>query len=320
MKAVVFRRYGPPENLKLEEVEKPIPGDDEVLVKVHATCVNAGDWHLLRGKPFVMRFFFGLTKPKIQILGADIAGTVESVGANVEDLKPGDEVFGNVSEHGFGGFAEYAAAPAEMFAATPANMSFEEAAAVPQAAVTALQALRDAGKIRDRQDVLINGASGGVGTFAVQIAKAFGAVVTAVCSTRNIEMVRSLGADRVIDYTRDDPTKGDHRYDLIMDSAAFRSMFHFRRILKTGGTYVMVGGDRIFQAMLLGPLVSMFGKKKMGNMIHDPTREDLVVMKDLIEAGKVRTVIDRQYTLSEIPEAVRYQEEGHTQGKVVISV
>lgn len=320
MKAVIFQKYGSPDVMNLKEVQKPVPGDDDVLVKINATCVNAGDWHLLRGKPFPVRLFFGLTKPKFQILGADIAGTLEAVGTNVREFGPGDEVFGNVSEYGFGGFAEYVAVPENTLAAKPAGMTFEEAAAVPQAAVTALQGLRDFGKIQAGQSVLINGASGGVGTFAVQIAKSFGAEVTGVCSSRNVEMVRSIGADHVIDYTKEDFTKGELRYDLILDAAAFRSMFNYRRALDPEGIYVLVGGDRIFEAMLLGPLVSMLGKKKMVNMLHKPTQEDLIVLKELVEAGKVRPVIDRKYTLSEVPEAVRYQEEGHTQGKVVITM
>ena len=323
MKAIVHHKYGPPDVLKLEEIPKPTAGDDEVLVKVHAASANAGDWHLMRADPFLIRLMFGgLLKPKNKILGADIAGRVEAVGSNVRQFQPGDEVFGDLSGCGFGAFAEYVCAPESALALKPANTTFEEAAAVPLAALAALQGLRDKGQIQPGQRVLINGASGGVGTFAVQIAKAFGADVTGVCSTRNLDMVRSIGADQVIDYTQKDCTQNGQRYDLILDTAAYRSASDYQRVLSPKGTYVMVGGStvRMFQMMILGPWISMTGNQKMDFLISKPNQEDLGVLKDLIEAGKVVPVIDRRYKLSEVPEAMRYLEAGHTQGKVVITV
>ena len=323
MKAIVHHKYGPPDVLKLEEIPKPTAGDDEVLVKIHAASANAGDWHLMRADPFLIRLMFGgLLKPKNKILGADIAGRVEAVGSNVRQFQPGDEVFGDLSGCGFGAFAEYVCAPESALALKPANTTFEEAAAVPLAALAALQGLRDKGQIQPGQRVLINGASGGVGTFAVQIAKAFGADVTGVCSTRNLDMVRSIGADQVIDYTQKDCTQNGQRYDLILDTAAYRSASDYQRVLSPKGTYVMVGGStvRMFQMMILGPWISMTGSKKMDFLISKPNQEDLGVLKDLIEAGKVVPVIDRRYKLSEVPEAMRYLEAGHTQGKVVITV
>src|SRR3989440_8542698 len=242
MRAIVYHTYGSPDVLKLEEVQKPVPQDDEVLVKVHATSVNAGDWHLLRAKPFLMRLMgYGLLKPKHTILGSDIAGRVEAVGRNVTQFQSGDEVFGNTAKYGFGGFAEYVSVPEEALVLKPTTLSFEEAAAVPQAALTALQGLRDKGQIQKGQKVLIDGASGGVGTFAVQIAKAFGAEATAVCSTRNVDIARSIGADHVIDYTQEDFTQRGHRYDLIMGANAHHSIFDYRRALSRGGVYVVVG-------------------------------------------------------------------------------
>ena len=263
MKAMVYHTYGSPDVLKLEEVQKPVPQDDEVLVQVHATSVNAGDWHLLRAKPFLMRFMgFGLLKPKHTILGSDIAGRVEVVGRNVTQFQSGDEVFGNTAKSGFGGFAEYVAVPENALVLKPTNISFEEAAAVPQAALTALQGLRDKGHIQKGQKVLINGASGGIGTFAVQLAKAFGADVTAVCSTRNVDIVRSIGADHVIDYTQEDFTKNGQRYDLILAVNGYHSISAYKRALHPEGVYVMTGGSnaQLFQAMLLGPLVSRTGR------------------------------------------------------------
>jgi NADPH:quinone reductase-like Zn-dependent oxidoreductase len=319
MKAMVYHKYGSPDVLKLEEIEQPIPKDNEVLVKVHAASVNAADWHLLRGKPFLVRLMgFGLLKPKHTILGSDIAGRVEAVGRNVKQFQPGDEVFGNIR----GGFAEYVCAREDALVLKPANLSFEEAAAVPMAAVTALQGLRDKGQIQPGQKVLINGASGGVGTFAVQIAKSFGADVTGVCSTRNVDMVRSIGADHVIDYMQEDFTKNGQRYDLILAANGYHPILDYRRALSPKGMYVMTGGSmtQMFQAMLLGPLISMAGSKKMGNVMAKPNKKDLVFMKELLEAGKVVPVIDRRYPLREVPEAIRYVEEGHARGKVVITV
>ena len=323
MKAIVSTKYGPPDVLKLEEVEKPTPQDNEVLIKVYATSVNAGDWHLLRGKPFLVRLMgYGLLKPKHKILGADIAGRIEVVGRNVKQFQSGDEVFGNTSKYGFGGFAEYVSVPENALVLKPTNILFEEAAAVPQAALTALQGLRDRGQIQPGQKVLINGASGGVGTFAVQIAKAFGAEVTGVCSTRNLDIVRSMGADHVIDYTQEDFTQNGQRYDLILASNGYHPISAYKRALRPKGTYVMTGGSmaQLFQAMLLGPLISMTESKKMGNLMHKPNTKDLVFMKELLEAGKVVPVIDRRYMLREVPEAIQYLEEGHAKGKVVITV
>src|SRR5438874_8077564 len=279
MRAMVYHTYGSPDVLKLEEVQKPVPQDDEVLVQVHATSVNAGDWHLLRAKPFLMRFMgFGLLKPKHTILGSDIAGRVEAVGRNVKQFQPGDEVFGNTAEYGFGGFAEYVSVPEEALVLKPANLSFEEAAAVPQAALTALQGLRDKGQIQKGQKVLINGAGGGVGTFAVQIAKSFGAEVTAVCSTRNVEIVRSIGADHVIDYTQADFTRNGQRYDLILAVNGYHSISDYKRALHPEGVYVMTGGSnaQLFKAMLLGPLISLNGKQQMGKSNNKPHKKDLL--------------------------------------------
>jgi len=320
MKAIVYHTYGSPDVLKLEEIEKPGPKDDEVLVKVHAASVNAADWHLLRGKPFLVRLMgYGLLKPKYPILGSDIAGRIEAVGSNVKQFKPGDEVFGNIR----GGFAEYVCAREDAVVLKPANISFEEAAAVPIAGITALQGLRDKGHIQPGHKVLIQGASGGVGTFAVQIAKSFGAEATGVCSTRNVDMVRSIGADHVIDYTQEDFTKNGQRYDLILAANGYHSLSDYKRALSPRGIYVMTGGSSmaaLFQAMLLGPWISMTSSKKMGNLAAKVNHKDLVCLKDLLEAGKVVPVIERRYSLSDVAEAVRYLEEGHAKGKEVIAV
>ncbi len=319
MRAIVYHNYGSPDVLKLEEVEKPTPKDDEVLIKVHAASANAADWHLLRGKPFLVRLMgYGLLKPKNTILGSDIAGRVEAVGRNVKQFQPDDEVFGNIR----GGFAEYVCAREDALVLKPANLSFEEAATVPIAAVTALQGLRDKGQIQPGQKVLIHGASGGVGMFAVQIAKSFGAEVTGVCSTRNVDMVRSIGADHVIDYTQEDFTHNGQRYDLILAANGYHSISDYKRALRPKGTYVMTGGSgaQMFQAMLLGPWISMTGSKKMGNLMAKLNQKDLVFMKELLKAGKVVPVIDRRYPLGETAEAIRYLEEGHARGKVVITI
>jgi NADPH:quinone reductase-like Zn-dependent oxidoreductase len=321
MKAIVYERYGPPDVLQLKEVEKPTPKDNEVLIKVHAASINSWDWELLRGKPFVNRLLFGLLKPKIKILGADIAGRVEAVGRNVKQFQPGDKVFGDLCECGWGGFAEYVCARENALALKPASMTFEEVAAVPQAAAMALQGLRDKGQIQPGQKILINGAGGGVGTFAVQIAKSFGAEVTGVDSTRKLDLLRSIGADQVIDYTQEDFTKSGQRYDLILDVAAYHSIFDYKRALSPKGIYVMVGGSsaRIFQTIFLGPLISMTGSKKLGILAHKPNK-GLDFMKELFEAGKVVPIIDRRYPLSEVPEALRHFGEGHAKGKVVITL
>jgi len=316
MKAIVYTKYGPPDVLHLKEIEKPTPKEDEVLVKVQAASVNYSDWAFVRGKPFLVRLMgVGLLKPKITILGADIAGQVEAVGRNVKQFQPGDEVYGDLAGCGWGGFAEYVSVPENALALKPANMTFEEAAAVPQAAVVALQGLRDKGQIQPGQKVLINGASGGNGTFAVQIAKSFGAEVTGVCSTRNLDMVRSIGADQVIDYTQEDFTKSGQQYDLIFDIAAYRSILDYKRALSPRGIYVLAGGSiaRMLQA-------SMTGGKKMTNFSAKPNQKDLIFIKELLEAGKVVPFIDRRYPLSEVADAVRYYGEGHPQGKVVITV
>lgn len=322
MKAMVYTTYGSPDVLALKDVEKPAPKDNQVLIKVHAASANAADWHLLRGEPFLVRLMFGLLKPKHQILGADVAGRVEAVGSSVKQLQPGDEVFGDLSDCGFGAFAEYVCVPEDAVVVKPASMTFEEAAAVPLAAVTALQGLRDKGHVQSGQTVLITGAAGGVGSFAVQIAKSFGAEVTGVCSTKKVEVVRSIGADHVIDRTQEDVTRSGQQYDLILDAAAYRSIVDYQRILSPQGIYVLIGGAMgpMFQAMVQGPWLSMTGGRKMGVMMAKSNTEDLAFIKGLLEAGKVRPVIDRCYPLHELAEAIRYLEAGHTQGKVVITV
>ena len=323
MKAIVCTKYGSPDVLQFKEVEKPTPKDDEVLVKIHAASVNAYDWHLLTADIFLVRLMGGgLLKPKNTRLGADIAGRVEAVGRNVKQFQQGDDVFGDLAGHGNGSFAEYVSASESAFALKPANLSFEEAAAVPMAATTALQGLRDQGRIQPGQKVLIQGASGGVGTFAVQIAKSFGAEVTAVCSTRNVDLARSLGAHHVIDYTKEDFTKSGQQYDLILGVNGYHSLSAYKFALAPQGIYVMAGGStaQIFQAMLLGSWMSKAGGKKMGGVSARPNKVDLVVMKVLLETGKVVPVIDRRYPLSATAEALRYLGEGHARGKIVITV
>lgn len=322
LKAVVYEKYGAPDVLQLTEVEKPTAKDDEILIEVHAAATNAVDWRLLRADPFFVRLFAGLCKPKYRILGADIAGKVEAVGKNITRFKPGDMVFGSLSESGFGGFAEYACAPEKYFVSMPTNLSFEQAAAVPMAAVTALQSLRDAGQIQAGQKVLIHGASGGVGTFAVQIAKSFGADVTAVCSTSKMDMVRSMEADHVIDYTQEDFAQNEQQYDLILATNGNRALSDYLQALTPTGTCVVVGGSmsQLFQAILLGPIKSKSGGKTIRSFTEKPNQKDLLFMKVLLEAGKVVPVIDRCYTLPEVPDAIRYLEEGHAKGKVVITV
>jgi NADPH:quinone reductase-like Zn-dependent oxidoreductase len=320
MKAIVYEKYGPPEVLQLKEVEKPTPKDNEVLVEVHAASVNYIDWQVLRGESFFLRLTTGgLLKPKHKILGDDIAGRVEMVGVNVKHFLPGDEVFG-ISN--FDAFAEFVCVPENALALKPDSMTFEEAAAIPEAAIPALQGLRDHGQIQPGQKVLIIGASGGVGTFAVQIAKSFGAEVTGVCSTKKLELVRSIGADQVVDYTQEDFTKRRQRYDLILANAGEHSIFDYKRVLSPEGIYVCTGGSlaQYTQATLLGPLISMMGSKKLGSMLGKPNQKDYVFLIELFEAGKVVPVIDRRYPLSEVPEALRYYGEGHARGKVVITV
>ena len=322
MKAIVQTEYGSTQMLSLQEVDKPVVPDNGVLVRVHAASVNAGDWHLMRGTPFLIRLIFGgLLKPKIKILGTDVAGRVEAVGKDVTQFQPGDEVFGSLSECGFGAFAEYVCATEAALVLKPANTSFEEAATVPGAALAALQGLRDFGLVAG-QKVLIVGASGGVGSFAVQIAKALGAEVTALCSTKKIDMVRSLGADCVIDYTQADVTRQGQHYDLIFDAAAYRSVFDYLPALTPEGTYVLVGGStaRFFQVMFLGPWISRVGPRKVKCLALKPDRADLIVLRDLIEAGKISPFIDRRYNLSEVPAAIRYLEQRQVRGKLAISV
>jgi NADPH:quinone reductase-like Zn-dependent oxidoreductase len=321
MKAIVYTRYGSPDVLQLNEVERPVPADDEVLVKVYAASINAADLHLLRADPFPIRFMSGLLKPKNTILGADIAGRVEAVGSRVRAFRPGDEVFGDISASGFGGFAEYVCTREDALALKPANITFEQAAAAGMSAVTALQGLRSKGRIQAGQKVLVNGASGGVGTFAVQLAKALGADVTAVVSTRHVDKARALGADHVIDYTQEDFAQNGQRYDLILAANGNRSIADYQRALSPEGTYVMSGGSasQMYQAMLLGPMKSR-GSQKMGNFLAKPDKQDLAFIQGLLEAGQLVPVIDRTYPLSQVPDAIRYLEEGHAQGKVVITM
>jgi NADPH:quinone reductase-like Zn-dependent oxidoreductase len=325
MKAIVYCDYGLA-NLKLENIEKPTPSDDQILVKVRAASVNPLDWHFIEGTPKIMRAMgVGLRKPKDTRLGVDFAGTVEAVGKDVTQFKPGDEVFGGRD----GAFAEYVCPRANRAVALkPANITFEQAASVPIAAITALQGLRDKGHVQPVQTVLINGASGGVGTFAVQIAKSFGADVTGVCSTRNVDMVRSLGADHVIDYTKEDFTKGDQRYDVVLDNVGTQPLSGFRRVLTPKGIYVMIGGGGPNDSQWIGPfgrvintvVLSPFMSQKMGMMMADLNHNDLTILADMMQSGKVKPVIDRTYKLSEVPDAIRYLEQGHARGKVVITV
>lgn len=316
MKAIVYTKFGSPDVLQLKEVEKPIPGDHEILIKIRAASANAYDWRHVRADPFLIRLMgAGLLKPTHRILGADMAGQVEAAGSKVTQFHPGDDVFG---EGRYGGFAEYACVDENRFVLKPAGLTFEEAAAAPMAALTALQALRDKGRIRAGQKVLINGASGGVGSFAVQIAKAFGTEVTGVCSTAKMDFVRSIGADHVIDYTREDITGNRLQYDLIFDIAAYRSISAYKRILSPGGIYVLAGGSmaRILQLML----ISLTGVKNMGIIVANVNQKDLLFITELIKEGKVKSMIDKSYPLSETAWALRYLEEGHARGKVVITV
>ena len=323
MKAIVYHQYGSSDVLELQDIDKPTMKDDEVLVRVRAASANPADWHFMRGVPYVMRPQSGLRKPKKSVLGGDIAGRVEAVGKHVTQFRPGNEVFGNV---GAGGFAEYTCVSESLLVLKPANLTFEQAASVPLAALTALQGLRHAGQLQPDQKVLIIGASGGVGTFAVQIAKSFGADVTAVCSTRNVEMVRSLGAGHVIDYTKEDFIRSGQKYDLIFQLAGTRSPSDCRRALSSKGTLVLSSGessgrwlgplDRFIKAAVLSPFVS----QKLGSFLAEPNKDDLQFLKELIEAGELTPVIDKTYSLSEVPEAIRYLEEGHARGKVVLTV
>ena len=323
MNAIVTTRYGPPEVLELQEIPLPVPREDEVLIKLYASSVNPLDSFTIRGPLFFLPAIAKRLKPAQPIAGADLAGSVERVGEHVTRFHPGDEVFGgSFGKHGLGGFAEYVCAAENCLGKKPVNLTFEEAAAVPVAAITALQAVRDHGQIRPGQRVLIDGASGGVGTFAVQIAKAFGAEVTAVCSPNNAETARALGADHVIDYTREDFARNSGRYDLILGVNAHHSVFAYWRALRTDGIFVMVGGEplRILESALLGPLLSIFGSRKMRFFIARMNDRDLDLLKEMIEAGKVSPVIDRCYPLSQVADALRYRELGHARGKIVITI
>ena len=326
MKAVVYTEFGPPDVLEIRDIKKPVPTDDQVLIKVRAASVNPYDWHFIRGTPYIMRaMMVGIRKPKDPRIGVDYSGTVEAVGKNVTQFKPGDEVFGNKS----GAFAEYLCPRADRTVVLkPASITFEQAAGVPVAGLTALQGLRDKGKVQPGQKVLINGASGGVGTFAVQIAKSFGADVTGVCSGRNVDLVRSLGADHVIDYTKEDFSKGDERYDVILDNVGTQPLSGFRRVLKPNGICVMIGGGGPNEGKWVGPmarpikalLMSPFISQKIGMMMAEGNKDDLNTLADLMQSGKVTPVIDRTYPLSEIREAIRYLETGRARGKVIITV
>lgn len=320
MKAIVYERYGAPSDvLEFKDVEKPMPKDNEVVVKIYAASLNAGDWHFLRGEPLLRLTTGGFLKPRHQILGDDIAGRVEAVGKMVKLFQPGDEVFG-ISN--FGAFAEYRCVAEDKLAVKPAHVSFEDAATIPMAGFPTLQALRDKGQIQSGHKVLINGASGGIGTLAVQLAKYYGADVTGVCSTRKLDLVRSIGADHVIDYTQDDFTKQEERYDLILAVGGHHSIFDYKRALRPGGHFVCVGGSmsQYFQALLVGPFISLMGSKKMGIVLGKPNRNDLLFLIGLVEAGKVVPVIDRHYPLSEVAKALQYLEEGHARGKIIITM
>ncbi|HYL11316.1 MAG TPA: NAD(P)-dependent alcohol dehydrogenase [Candidatus Acidoferrales bacterium] len=324
MKAAVYTKYGPSDVVQVTDVEQPVPTDNEVLIRVRAASVNPYDWHFMRGRPYFLRIAAGLRKPKVTRLGVDVAGRVETAGRNVTQFKPGDDVFGLCR----GAFAQYACASESKLARKQEDVTFEQAASVPIAGLTALQGLRDKGKIQPGQKVLINGAAGGVGTFAVQIAKSYGASVTGVCSTRNVDMVRTIGADQVIDYTREDFTKREQRYDLILDCVANHSLSAFRRVLSSKGNYIMVGaadsGGRwmigLLARLIKAVVLSLFVSQKLGMVGAKVNEEDLTILHNLMQAGKVKPVIDRRYSLNEVPEAIRYLEEGHARGKVIITM
>lgn len=320
MKAVVYRNYGSPDMLKLEEVEKPIPNDDEVLIKIHAVSLNRSDWEALTGKPLYARIG-GILKPRHHILGSDIAGHVEAVGKNNTEFKPGDEVFGEIPGY-HGGFAEYVCTTGNTMALKPANLTFEEAVAIPQAGVIALRGIREKGNVQPGQKVLINGAGGSAGSFAIQLAKLYGAKVTGVDNTYKLDFMRSLGADHIIDYTREDFTKNGKQYDLILDLFAYRSAPAYRRALKPNGTYFSVGGSvaTLFQILLMGPLIKKITTKNIRILVAPQNRKDLLSFTELCEAGKIFPIIDRKYSLSDVPEALRYLGEGRAKGKVVITI
>jgi NADPH:quinone reductase-like Zn-dependent oxidoreductase len=320
MKAILYTKYGPPEVLQLREVEKPAPGDGEVLIRIRAASLNPLDWHFLRGTPCVMRAQTGWRKPKSSRLGVDVAGVVEAAGRNVQQFQSGDEVFGSCK----GAFAEYGCAAEKALVLKPTNLTFEQAAAAPVAAMTALQGLRDKGRLRPGQTVLVNGAAGGVGTFAVQIARVFGADVTGVCSTRNVDLVRSIGARRAIDYTQEDFTRSGQRYDLVFDTVGNHSLSDCRRALTAKGTLVLVGGQDTgrwlgpLKGMLKAVVVARFVSQKLLPFLAHLNKDDLIVLRDLLEAGRITPVIDRIYPLHEVSDAIRYLETGHARGKIII--
>jgi NADPH:quinone reductase-like Zn-dependent oxidoreductase len=327
MKAIVQDRYGSPDVLQLREVDKPVPSNNEVLVRVCAAAVNAYDWHVMRGDPYIARVSLGLGAPRTKIRGRDFAGRVEAVGRDVKPFHPGDEVFGDLGDAN-GAFAEYVCVPDNLVESKPANLTFEQAAAIPLAGNTALMGLREVAGVKPGQRVLVNGASGGVGTFAVQIAKSFGAEVTGVCSTRNVDLVRSIGADHVIDYTREDFTRNGRRYDVIFDLVGNRSLTEFRRALTPAGTLVLSGGGVSGDSSLVGPIalilrgqmLARFVRQRLLVLTTTPSKENLAELRNLVESGKVAPIIDRTYPLSEVPEAIRYVEKDHARAKVVITV
>ena len=323
MKAFIYEKYGPPSNLRLSEVEKPEPKEGEVLIKVHATALSVPDWRLMRGTPFMTRLMAGLMKPKYKILGTDVSGIIDALGKNVTGFKVGDAVYGDLSGSGFGAFAEYVCTKEDVVAHKPSNLSFEEAASMPLASVTALQAIRDKGQVREGHKVLIIGASGGVGSFAIQIAKSFRAEVTAVCSTRSKEQALEFGADHVIDYTQEELSHSEERYDVIVAVNGYYQISTYRKLLNPKGRFVMVGGLSIAQVigvMAFGPLMSMIGDKKFAGLMAMPSQRDLAYMAKLAEEGKTKSIVEKQIGFSEIPEGLGYLEKGHAKGKVVVKM
>ncbi|MAT38531.1 MAG: alcohol dehydrogenase [Ectothiorhodospiraceae bacterium] len=322
MKAIICKAYGSPENLQFREVDTPQPKPNEVLVRVHNAAVNAGDWHIIRAEPFMVRFMAGLFKPKYPILGSAIAGTVEAAGSDVSEFKVGDKVYGDLSDAGFGAFAEYVSTPAAALAAMPESLSFAEAAALPVAATTAHMALKHEAKLQAGEHVLINGASGGVGSFSVQIAKALGAEVTAVCSSRKIEMVKALGADHVIDYTKEDFTESGQQYDVIHAANGYHPLAHYKRALTPTGRYIMTGGanKQLFEAMIRGPWLSEKNGRQLRMALNTANRDDLLLLNALADEGKLKPAIDRHFPLEETPQAIRYLEEGKAEGKVIVDI
>lgn len=319
MKVIQYDEYGSPDVLRLKQIDKPLPKENEVLIRIHAVSVNSWDWDLLTGRPYIYRLFFGLFKPRYPVIGSDIAGIVEATGTKVTKFKPGDAVFGDVSAAGWGGFAEYATAPENTLIHKPANMTFEQAAALPQAGTLALQGVKDYGKVQSGQHVLINGAGGGMGTFAIQLAKFYGAIVTAVDSVEKFEIMRSVGADYVIDYKETDFTREDKKYDLILDASAWHSIFDYRRVLKKDGRYVIVGGSVlvILQILFLGLPLSLFSSKKMQILAHKPN-QDMHVLTELFESGQLTPIIDKCYHLEDTAKALAHIGAGKAKGKIVV--